>query len=73
MAYTSGSASDRLASVRAAIEGILTGSQQYQTGGVGVTKGSLATLLEMEKQLMMQVNAENNGSGWSVCRIENPK
>lgn len=68
MAYGS-SASDRLASVRTAIDKVLN-SQEYQTAAGQRNKyAELKTLREMERELQEEV-AQESGSMVSVGRFE---
>ncbi len=60
MAYTSESATDRLAAVRAAIDKCLA-SQAYTVRGRNQQMAQLATLRDMEKELQQEVGAENDG------------
>ena len=62
MAY-SDSPTDRLASVRAAIERCLT-SQSYSVAGRNQTMAQLSTLRQMERELM-----EEAGNGGSMCSL----
>jgi len=70
MAYTSESASDRLAAVRAAIDRCLT-SQEYGTGDRRQRMAELKTLREMESGLMQELNeSTNSGNMASLGRIQ---
>lgn len=69
MAYTSDSASDRLAAVRSAIAACLT-SQAYTVRGRSQQMAQLATLREMEKELQDEVGHENNGGSMASLAIQ---
>lgn len=64
MAY-SGSASDRLESVRAAIENCLT-AQSYTTRGRGKVNANLKDLRDLERQLMDEVQQESGGGSMTT-------
>ncbi len=61
MAYTSTSASDRLAWVRQAIDKVLSGCQEYYVGSRRVRYPSLAELMKLEQSLMQQEAAASAG------------
>lgn len=67
MAYT-GSASDRLASVQAAIDRCLN-SQSYSIRGRSQVMAQLATLREMEKELLEEVNMAADGGSMSSLGV----
>ena len=62
MAYGT-SAADRLAAVRAAIEGALT-AQSYSIAGRNKSMADLRSLREMEKELIEEVS-----NGGSMCSL----
>lgn len=66
MAY-SGSAADRLTSVRAAMEAVMSGAQEIETNGRVVKLPSLETLRKLEISLQEEVNQEN--AGGSMCSV----
>jgi hypothetical protein len=68
MAYTSDSASDRLAAVRSAISACLT-SQQYTVRGRSQMMAQLRDLRELEKDLMQEVVDSNAGGGMASLAI----
>ena len=70
MAYTSDSAADRLAAVRAAIDKCLT-SQEYGINGRRQRMADLEQLRAMEQDLMRQVDVSSNG-GLSVGMVSRP-
>lgn len=63
MAYTSDSASDRLAAVRVAINNCLT-SQQYTSRGRSQMMAQLRDLRELEKDLQQEV-----ADGGQMCSL----
>ena len=68
MAYTSSSASDRLNAVRTAISNCLT-SQGYTVRGRSQQMAQLATLRELEKDLMQEVQDEAGGGKMASLAI----
>jgi hypothetical protein len=56
MAYTSSDAATRLAAVRSAIDGILSGNQEYMIGDRRFRKADLGKLREMESALVKEVS-----------------
>lgn len=71
MAYST-SASDRLAAVRAAIDAILSGAQEYYVGSRRVRRADLRDLYKMEKELQAAVTREANGGIFRVTEIHRP-
>ena len=53
---------ERLASIDAAIDGILSGNQSYSVLGRTFTKANLRDLWQMRKEVALEVSAEN-GAG----------
>jgi hypothetical protein len=51
---------ERLQDVNMAIEKILLGGQSYQIGSRKLTRGDLAILRQMQKELQAEVAAEND-------------
>lgn len=69
MSYTSDSASDRLAAVRAAIDRCLT-SQSYSVRGRQQQAASLASLMALEEKLQQEVaDSENGGTMASLAIV----
>jgi hypothetical protein len=68
MAY-SGSASDRLHAVRAAIDACLT-SQQYTVRGRSQQMAQLRDLRQLEKELMEETNQEAQGSAMASLGLQ---
>jgi ribosomal protein L20 len=68
MAY-SGSASDRLNAVRAAIDACLT-SQQYTVRGRSQQMAQLRDLRQLEKELMEETNQEAQGSAMASLGLQ---
>lgn len=68
MAYTSDSAADRLAAVRAAIDRCLT-SQEYSIGARRQRTAELRDLRAMERDLMDEIEA-GGGSGTMAGLVE---
>lgn len=64
MAYTSDSATDRLAAVRASIARVLN-AQGYGLRGRNTQYAALSTLREMERELMREVDAGSS----SMCSV----
>lgn len=50
---------ERLQDINMAIEKILLGGQSYQIGSRKLTRGDLAVLRQMQKELQAEVAAEN--------------
>jgi len=72
MAYTSDSASDRLAAVRLAISECLT-AQSYTIRQRSKNMAALKDLREMERELMQEVaDAASGGAMCSVGRMVEP-
>lgn len=72
MAYTSESASDRLAAVRLAISECLT-AQSYTIRQRGKTMANLKELRDMERELMQEVaDASAGGAMCTVGRMVEP-
>jgi ABC-type proline/glycine betaine transport system ATPase subunit len=73
MAYTSGTAADRLAAVREAIDRCLT-AEAYTVRGREKRSASLMALMKLEEKLIEQVNAESNGGQMGrVARFVSPR
>jgi hypothetical protein len=68
MAYTSDSATDRLAAVRTAIAACLN-SQSYTVRGRTQAMAQLRDLREMEKDLQQEVTDSNAGGGMASLAI----
>jgi hypothetical protein len=68
MAY-SGSASDRLTAVRAAIDACLT-SQQYTVRGRSQQMAQLRDLRQLEKELMEETNQEAQGGAMASLGLQ---
>lgn len=72
MAYT-GSASDRLAAVRAAIDQIISGgAQTYSIRGRMVERARLRDLRQLETELQREANLESQGQISGVGMIIRP-
>lgn len=69
MAYTSDSASDRLAAVRSAIDRCLA-SQSYTARGRSQQMAQLATLRAMEIELQDEVQAASDGGSMASLAIQ---
>jgi hypothetical protein len=70
MAY-SGSAADRLARIREAIDNCLD-AQSYTTRGRGKVNALLATLLKKEEQLQDEADQEANGGCMASLACQSP-
>lgn len=68
MAYTSDSATDRLAAVRAAMDRALT-SQSYTTRARSQQMAQLSQLRELEKDLIQEVQDAAGGGGMASLAI----
>lgn len=66
MAYTSDSATDRLAAVRSAIDRCLT-SQDYSIRGRRQVMAELSQLRDLERDLMEEVNLSSDGQMVSLA------
>ncbi len=51
----------QLAEINEAIAGILSGGQSYKVGNRSLTRGDLATLYQMKKELENNAAGDNNG------------
>lgn len=71
MAYDGTSAEARLAAVRAAINAILSGAEEYSVGSRRVRRADLGTLFEQESMLMMQVDRASYGI-FTVGQVDRP-
>ncbi len=72
MSYSSDSAADRLAAVRAAIDRCLT-SQEYGINGRTQRMADLRELRAMERELIDEVqSSSSSGGGLSVGMFERP-
>jgi len=60
MAYTSSTASDRLAAVRQAIDDCLT-AQEYTQRGKTARRAKLSELRALERDLLAEIQEEANG------------
>lgn len=69
MSYST-SSSDRLAAVRAAINAILTGAQEYWVAGRKVVRADLKTLYSLERDLQDEVNSEADGPSMSSLGVQ---
>lgn len=58
----------QIAEINAAITSILSGGQSYKVGNRSLTRGDLATLYQMKKELENNAAGDNNGGlGRSVA------
>lgn len=69
MSYST-SSTDRLAAVRAAINAILTGAQEYWVAGRKVVRADLKTLYSLERYLQDEVTSEADGPSMSSLGVQ---